>query len=62
MLGKKAGTIQKALNYLTREKIKNSPEYNEESLLDRDYEIELHSYYNRPGYWVNKQKSMKNSR
>ena len=46
---------------LTREKIKNSPEYNEESLLDRDYEIELHSYYNRPGYWVNKKKSMKNS-
>ena len=46
---------------LTREEIKNSPEYHEGSLLDRDYEIELHSHYNRPGYWVNTKKSMKNS-
>ena len=37
---------------LTREAIKQSPEYKEESLLTRDYEIGLHKYYNRQGYWV----------
>ena len=37
---------------LSRETIKQSPEYTEESLLTREYEIELHGHYNRPGYWV----------
>ena len=37
---------------LTREAIKQSPEYTEESLLTRDYEIKLHHHYDRPGYWV----------
>ncbi len=37
---------------LTREVIKQSPEYWEESLLTRDYEIKLHHHYDRPGYWV----------
>jgi hypothetical protein len=32
--------------------IKQSPEYTEESLLTREYETELHDYYNRQGYWV----------
>jgi sporulation protein YlmC with PRC-barrel domain len=36
---------------LSQEAIKQSPEYAEESLPTRDYEIELHSYYNRHGYW-----------
>jgi len=36
---------------LTREAIKQSPEYNE-SLLNRDYEMRLHKHYNRQGYWV----------
>jgi len=36
---------------LTREKIKQSPEYSEESLLTRDYETKLHQHYNRRGYW-----------
>ena len=37
---------------LSRETIKESPEYAEESLLTRDYEIGLHGHYNRKGYWV----------
>jgi hypothetical protein len=37
---------------LSREVIKRSPEYTEESLLTRDYETELHRHYDRQGYWV----------
>ncbi len=37
---------------LTREVIKQSPEYNEGSLLSREYEIELHQHYKRNGYWL----------
>jgi hypothetical protein len=37
---------------LTRETIKQCPEYTEESLLTRDYETALHRHYNRQGYWV----------
>jgi len=37
---------------LSRETIKQSPEYTEELLLTRDYEAGLHRHYNRQGYWV----------
>jgi uncharacterized protein YrrD len=37
---------------LSRETIKQSPEYTEESLPTRDYETALHRHYNRQGYWV----------
>jgi uncharacterized protein YrrD len=37
---------------LSRETIKQSPEYTGESLLTRGYEIGLHGHYNRKGYWV----------
>jgi len=37
---------------LTRDSIKQNPEYTEESMITRDYEIGLHQHYNRPGYWV----------
>jgi hypothetical protein len=37
---------------LSRETIKQSPEYTEDSLLTRDYEIGLHRHYNRQGYWL----------
>jgi len=37
---------------LSRETIKQSPEYTDELLLTRDYEISLHGHYNRKGYWV----------
>jgi hypothetical protein len=38
---------------LSRETVKQSPEYMEESLLTRDYESGLHRHYDRQGYWVN---------
>jgi hypothetical protein len=37
---------------LSRETIKDAPEYTDESLLTRDYETGLHGHYNRDGYWV----------
>ncbi len=37
---------------LSRETIKQSPEYTDESMLNRDYETGLHRHYNREGYWV----------
>ena len=37
---------------LTREAVKQSPQYPEESLLTRDYETQLHRHYKRQGYWV----------
>jgi uncharacterized protein YrrD len=37
---------------LTRDQVENSPEYDLESPLDRDHEIELYGYYGLPGYWV----------
>ena len=36
---------------LTREAIKESPEYTEKSLLTRDYEAGLYQHYQREGYW-----------
>ncbi|MBF0206393.1 MAG: PRC-barrel domain-containing protein [Oligoflexia bacterium] len=42
----------KVFTNLSREVIKHSPEYMEESLLNRDYETELHRYYKHPEYWV----------
>jgi len=47
---------------LTRETIKQSPEYTEESLLTRDYETGLHRHYNRQGYWVDEPTAKKHSR
>ncbi len=38
---------------LSREEIKASPGYSDDSVLDRDYETILHAHYNRPGYWSN---------
>jgi hypothetical protein len=37
---------------LSRETIKQSPEYTEESLLTRDYETKLYRHYNRHEYWL----------
>jgi sporulation protein YlmC with PRC-barrel domain len=38
---------------LTRETVKQSPEYDPSKLLNREYEIRLHHYYQRSGYWEN---------
>ena len=46
------GASRKVFVNLDRETIKQSPEYTDESLLTRDYEIGLHGHYNRKGYWV----------
>jgi len=43
----------KAYINLSRETIKKSPPFTELSLVLRDYEIGLHHYYNRKGYWIN---------
>lgn len=37
---------------LSRERIKQSPEYTDKMLITRDYEIMLHRYYEQTGYWV----------
>lgn len=37
---------------LTREAIRQSPEYTDESLITRDYEAGLHQHYDRPEYWA----------
>jgi hypothetical protein len=47
---------------LTREAIKQSPEYTENSLLTREYETRLHIHYDREGYWIEEQAAKKHSR
>jgi PRC-barrel domain len=37
---------------MTREQIKNSPEYDPSGPVQRDYEARLHDHYGRPGYWA----------
>ena len=37
---------------LTRDAIRNGPEYTDHTLITRDHEIKLHEHYNREGYWV----------
>jgi hypothetical protein len=46
---------------LSREMIKQAPEYTETSLLTHDYEKALHAHYNRPGYWVGELAAKRNS-
>ena len=46
---------------LSREAIKQAPEYTEESLLTRDYETQLHRHYDRKVYWDEKPAAMKHS-
>jgi hypothetical protein len=47
---------------LTREAIRQSPEYTEESLLTRDYETGLHRHYERQGYWIEDPAAKEHSR
>ena len=37
---------------LTREAIQAAPEYTEDALLERDYELSLYKHYDRMGYWL----------
>jgi uncharacterized protein YrrD len=47
---------------LSREAIRQSPEYTEESMLTRDYETVLHRHYDRRGYWVEESAAKEHSR
>jgi uncharacterized protein YrrD len=47
---------------LTREAVKQSPEYIEDSPLTRDYETRLHQHFNRQGYWADETADQKSSR
>lgn len=38
---------------LTKEEIKNSPEYDPAQTVDRNYENEIHDYYGKKKYWEN---------
>ena len=37
---------------LTKEQVKNSPDFDDQLTMDRDYESRLHASYNRSGYWI----------
>jgi uncharacterized protein YrrD len=37
---------------LTKEQIKNSPEFDPNSPVNHEYEVRLYDYYGRPNYWV----------
>ena len=43
---------RKVVTDLTRQAIKRSPEFTDQSLLTRDYETNLYGHYNRKGYWI----------
>lgn len=42
---------------LTRDDIKNAPEYTDDTMPNRDYETRLHMHYKRQGYWEDKEES-----
>ena len=46
---------------LPLEKIRQSPEYTEESLITREYETILYGHYNQKGYWVHEPVAKKHS-
>jgi hypothetical protein len=37
---------------MSRQKIKNSPEWNANAAINREYEARLYDYYGRPVYWA----------
>jgi hypothetical protein len=36
---------------LSRDEVKKSPPYDQDHPLDREHEMQIHDYYNRPYYW-----------
>jgi hypothetical protein len=36
---------------MTREAVRNAPEWRPETVVDREWETRLHGHYGRPGYW-----------
>lgn len=49
-VGEVSGSASKVFANLSRESIKTSPEYSEDSLLTRDYRQRLHEHYRARGY------------
>jgi uncharacterized protein YrrD len=47
---------------LTRETIKQAPEYVADAPITREYETKLYQHYQRPGYWVDETASAQDSR
>ena len=52
-------TESKLFTTLSRQIIKDAPEYTEGSLPTRDYEAALHLHYDRPGYWLDESVAQK---
>jgi hypothetical protein len=50
-------TESKVFVGLSREAIKNSPEYIQETSITREYERNLHDHYGHPGYWTGEAES-----
>jgi sporulation protein YlmC with PRC-barrel domain len=46
---------------LSRETLQQSPEYTDWSMLTREFEVDLHRYYNRQGYWASEPIALKRS-
>jgi uncharacterized protein YrrD len=40
---------------LTREAVRQAPEYTGDSVLNREYETSLHGHYGREGYWISEE-------
>ena len=51
-IGSVSWSDSKVLVNLTREAIKQAPEYTDWSLLTREFEDSLHKHYDREGYWA----------
>jgi stress response protein YsnF len=47
---------------LSRENVKQSPEYTDDAPPTRDYETALHRHYHRPGYWLDEPVAKAHSR
>lgn len=48
---------EKVFTNLSRDSIRQSPEFTDESLVNRNFEIQLHRHYNRQGYWAEEPKT-----
>jgi hypothetical protein len=51
-IGRVSWSDPKVFINLSREVIKGAPEYTDWSVITREFEIGLHAYYNRQGYWA----------
>ena len=47
---------------LTRGEVKNSPEFDPEKPVNREYEARLYDYYGRPRYWSDNERSAQSTR